>query len=71
MFMIIVTPASASHHSFFQGKIKPNPTYSECTKAIEQGVEIKVTDSGTKVFFYKDHLYVIAGGAAGLQCIAY
>ena len=70
IFIIFATPASANYHSFFQGKIKPNPTYAECRKAIEKGVLVGVRDKGYHVFFYKDHLYVISGGVGGLTCTA-
>ena len=40
IFTTFATQASAAYHSFFQGKIMEKPTYSECTKAIEKGVEI-------------------------------
>ena len=47
-----------------------SPSYSECKKAIENGVVVLIDENGTHIFFYKDRLYTIVAGPYYLQCIA-
>ena len=69
-FMIFATHSSGASHSRFQGEKQPNPTYSECAKAMEKGVLVGVTDKGYRVFFYKDHLYTIFAQHHIIVCLS-
>jgi len=59
-----------SAQSSFKVKILDDPSYSECAKAIEKGVVVKIDENGTHVFFYKDRLYTIMAGISYFECYA-
>ena len=70
IFMTFATQASSGGHSRFEGERQPNPTYSECAKAMKKGVLVGVTDKGYRVFFYNDHLYTITARHHIIVCFA-
>ena len=54
--------------SFFRGEIRMDPSYSECVKAIEKGVEVGNRENSSRIFFYKDKLYTISASRHTLRC---
>ena len=69
-FTLLFGTTANANSSIFKGKLDPNPSYSDCAKAIEKGVVISIKDNGAHVFFYNDKIYTIRGGHALLVCIA-
>ena len=61
--------SNADTKSIFKGEFKDNPSYSECVKAIENGVEVGNRENSNRIFFYKDKLYTIAAGPFVFRCI--
>jgi hypothetical protein len=72
-FVIILTlktgTAASANSSVFKGTLKQNPEFSECVKAIEKGVVITIRENGSHIFFYKNKLYTIRGGATVMVCM--
>ena len=52
---------------FYGTKIEP--TYSDCTKAIEKGVAVTIDVNGTHIFYYKDRLYTIIASPTQMECL--
>ena len=64
----LATSVSADASSFFRGEIRADPSYSECVKAIEKGVEVGNRENRSRIFFYKDKLYTISASRHTLRC---
>ena len=63
----LATSVSATS-SVFKGKYRSKPSYSECAKAIEKGVEVGSRENSNRIFFYKDKLYTISASRYALRC---
>ena len=56
--------------SRFNATYKDNPSYSECKKAIENGVVVNIDKNGSHIFLYKDRLCTIITGPNFVKCLA-
>ena len=66
--LILGLATSVSASSVFKGKYRSKPSYSECAKAIEKGVEVGSRENSNRIFFYKDKLYTISASRYALRC---